>query len=643
VTEIVDRQEFLSGLEDSELLSAEEIQRAAEAAAGAGMDGAALGSWLVDQGILTPYQVRAITGRRLGDLRIGNYDVLDRVGAGGMGTVFKARHARMKRIVALKLMSRKLAEEDDTFVRRFQREVETIARLSHPNIVMAFDAGEDDAGPYLVMEYVDGRDLASIVESDGPLSVAAAVNYILQAARGLEYAHSQGIIHRDIKPANLLRDAAGTIKLTDLGVARLSNAEGAATVSGITQTGGVLGSVHYMSVEQAIDSTRIDFRSDIYSLGATLYSLLTGEAPYNGNTMMAVLLKHRDAAIPSLPEVRKDIPVALDAVFRRMLAKSPDDRYQTMAEVVRVLEAIQTSLAGSVPPVPLTSPPGRNADTSCGGARDATQNTIAVRCGPLHAPATLKVLLVEPSRTQSAIIRKYLAGQGFEDVVAVPSGRGALELAQSNPPGVVVTAMHLPDMTGIELARQMRQGRVAGPGFVLISSEGETKETSSLSKCGTAIVLHKPFTAEGLAQALRFVCEHREASAAGDTLRGRLRVLIVDDSTPARLHVRQVLTDLGFSLITEAADGAQAVAAVARDSFDLIVTDYNMPLMDGGGLVAYLKQNPATKPVPIIMVTTETDPTKLQSVRQLGVTAICNKSFQGSEVSTILDELFPKP
>src|SRR5262249_12899390 len=153
-------------------------------------------------GHLTGYQADAVLDRRFDLLRIGNYTVLDRIGAGGMGTVFKAQHRRMKRIVALKILTRDAAEQG-SFAQRFQREVETIAQLSHPNIVMAFDADECEAGHFLVMEFVNGRDLASEVKNGGPLSIADAIRCTIQAARGLEYAHAQGIIHRDIKPANL--------------------------------------------------------------------------------------------------------------------------------------------------------------------------------------------------------------------------------------------------------------------------------------------------------------------------------------------------------------------------------------------------------------------------------------------------------
>ncbi len=277
-----------------------------------GADGRSLARELVTAGILTAYQMEAVCDRKYAELRIGNYDVLDRLGAGGMGTVFKARHRRMKRIVALKVLSRELVKEE-ILVRRFQREVETIARLSHPNIVMAHDADEDAVGPFLVMEFINGRDLASVVEREGPLGVSAAVDCILQAARGLAYAHGQGMIHRDIKPANLLRDADGLVKVADLGLARFNNLEGAG--GGITQAGRILGTVDYMPPEQAIDSAGVDHRADIYSLGATLHYLLLGRPPYQGQTMMATLLKHRDAPIPSLSEIRPEVPAALNALF----------------------------------------------------------------------------------------------------------------------------------------------------------------------------------------------------------------------------------------------------------------------------------------------------------------------------------------
>jgi serine/threonine protein kinase len=628
-------QDLLDALKESSLLSPEEMDRATKLAQDTGLPARALGLELVSAGLVTLYQLDAVFEGKAGELRVGNYVVLDRLGAGGMGTVFKARHRRMKRVVALKVLTSNLTK-DETFVQRFQREIEMIARFTHPNIVMAYDADEDTVGPYLVMEFVDGQDLASLVQKQGPLKVADAVQAILQAARGLEYAHAQGIIHRDIKPANLLRDASGAVKVTDLGLARFSSLAGEAQPkSGITQAGGIVGTVDFMSPEQAFDSTTLDGRSDIYSLGATLYLLLTGLPVYDAPTIMGILLKHREAPIPSLAEARGDVPAALDALFRRMLAKTPAERIQTMGDVVRELEAIAASLGAASSGQASAVPAWQSGDTRVSPPATAESQTIVVPSAPKAEKASTAILLVEPSRTQSAIIRQYLQTQGHRDIVSVTSGKDALEALQRATPAAVISSLHLADgMTGLELAAQVRAAiKQQGPGFVLISSKAESDDLGSLSKHGAIMVLHKPFTPEQLADALRLVTERSNKPV----FRGR--VLLVDDSAAARVHVRSVLQGLGISDITEAPDGAQAVAVLARQAFDLIVTDYNMPLMDGRGLIGYLHQNPATASIPVIMVTTEQDPAKLDAVRQLGVTAICDKSFPADTVRGILEQL----
>jgi serine/threonine protein kinase len=652
ISEGVAVQELLDCLKASELLPAEDLERAAQAALNPGASGFSLAQSLVASGILTPYQAEAACQRRHAELRIGNYDVLDRLGAGGMGTVFKARHRRMKRIVALKVLSRVLAA-DKSFVQRFQREVETIACFTHPNIVMAYDADEAEVGHFLAMEYVEGEDLASLVAKRGPLSVAVAVDCVLQAARGLEYAHSQGIIHRDIKPANLLRDSGGTVKVTDLGLARLANPGGSVGAGSITQAGSILGTVDYMPPEQAIDSTEIDHRSDIYSLGATLHFLLLGRPPYQGESLMAIMFKHKLDAIPSLSKSRPDVPEELEATFQRMMAKEPADRFQTMTEIVKALEGIAASLPATTETAPAalahfakapgagqSSLPRFSQETSRATPSSPTEQTFTLKPSSSGTRLSLlKVLLVEPSRTLSRILNKYLQLQGIRNIVAADSGDDALQAVRAERPDVIVSALHLPDMTGVELAQRVRADAAgAPPGFVLISSEADNADAGPLSKCGKAVVLKKPFTPEQLLDALRVVADVSGPDTPSQG-RAKLRVLIVDDSTAARLHVRSVLGEMGLVNFVEATDGAQAVAAVAKEPYDLIVTDYNMPFMDGLGLVGYLKQNPVTASVPIIMVTTETNPAKLEAVSRLGVAAVCDKSFPAEIVRAIVNEL----
>jgi CheY-like chemotaxis protein len=650
------REEFFRNLSDSGLFTQDEISRARVALSEAqAPDGEAAARQLVADGKLTTFQADAVRERRFEGLVIGNYEVLDRLGQGGMGTVFKARHRRMRRVVAIKVLSRNVAQSEH-FIKRFQREVEAVARLSHPNIVMAHDADEADVGHFLVMEFVNGRDLASEVQAHGPLPVRQAVACIVQAGWALEYAHRQGIVHRDIKPANLLLDASGVVKVADLGLARFDEAHGPPPedASALTQAGTIMGTVDFMSPEQALGLTNIDHRADIYSLGCTLHFLLLGKPPYQGPTLMATLLKHREAPIPSLTEARPEIPAELDAAFRRMMAKAPADRYQTMTEVVRALEAVEASLR--------ENPPGEgqvlefegfglggltgvweSQKTAAGVTPPAASQTVDLAPSATGVGPALKVLLVEPSRTQSAIIRKYLQAQGVEQVTGVTTPHAALQAVRNGRPDVVLSALHLSDMTGVQLAEQIHgEFRPTAPGFVLISSEAESAEAGSLSNCSKAVLLKKPFTPEQLADALKVVAPGQPPPPAVSTL-GHLRVLIVDDSTPARLHVRGVLARLGLSQFVEAADGAHAVAALAGGTFDLIVTDYNMPHMDGRALVGYLKESPATAAIPIIMVTTEDNPGKLEAVRRLGVAAVCDKSFPPEVVQKVLAQLMTRP
>jgi len=290
------------------------------------------------------------------DLILGNYEILDRLGAGGMGTVYRARHRRMKRIVAVKILPCNNSEKAQAAVLRFQREVEVIAQLSHPNIVAAYDADEAEVGCHLVMELVDGNDLAREVKAHGPLPVRQAVGCILQAALGLEYAHSRGVVHRDIKPANLLWDRNGTVKVTDLGLARVHEALAGPNedTSVLTQSGHIFGTVDFMPPEQAHDFHAVDPRGDIYSLGCTLYFLVAGRSPYPGRSIMETLLKHREEPIPSLREAAPDVSRELEAVYRKMVAKTAEERFQSMTEVIDALQAcgFLPEEAGSPTPTP---------------------------------------------------------------------------------------------------------------------------------------------------------------------------------------------------------------------------------------------------------------------------------------------------
>lgn len=295
-------------------------------------------------GLLTPYQARQIAKGEGHRLVLGEYVILDRLGGGGMGEVFRARHRTLDREVALKLMRPSMMEAPGA-VERFRREVRTAAKLMHPNIVLAHDGGEFGGVHYLVLEFVPGVDLETLLRRHGPFSVQGAVECVLQAARGLAYAHDRGVIHRDIKPSNLLLSREGVVKILDLGLARLRPLEESDPAGGkVTWTGQLVGTVDFMAPEQIRHPGQVDHRVDIYALGCTLYRLLTGAAVYEGGSAMDVLLAHLEKPVPRLRDARPDVPEELDSVFQRMVAKEPDKRYQRMEEVVGALEQVLNGL-----------------------------------------------------------------------------------------------------------------------------------------------------------------------------------------------------------------------------------------------------------------------------------------------------------
>jgi serine/threonine protein kinase len=277
--------------------------------------------------------------------RLREYQLLARLGQGGMGTLYKALHTRLKRVVALKVLPPGHMN-DPAAVARFQREMEAVGRLNHPQIVRATDAGEVDGTHFLVMELIDGPTLAQLVQACGPLPVAEACELVRQAALGLQHAHEHGLVHRDVKPSNLIltRASGGSqppdavVKVLDLGLALLKQEHPGQAE--LTATGQVMGTFDYMAPEQCGDTHAVDIRADVYGLGCTLYFLLAGQAPFSGpghSNRLAKMVAHAQAPVPPIQDRRGDAPAALATVLARMLAKAPADRFATPAEVAAAL------------------------------------------------------------------------------------------------------------------------------------------------------------------------------------------------------------------------------------------------------------------------------------------------------------------
>lgn len=282
------------------------------------------------------------------------YEVHELVGKGGMGDVFRARHQMMDRTVALKVINRDLVRKPAA-IDRFHREVKAAARLSHPNIVTAYDAEQADDLHFLVMEYVDGTDLSRIVKEQGPLPVETACDYIKQAATGLQHAHELGMVHRDIKPHNLMVTDNGIVKILDFGLASLapvaaSDIDEAEPGESLTMAGSIMGTPDFISPEQAEDAHQVDIRSDIYSLGTTLYFLLSGKPPFAEGSVMHKLNCHAQVEPEPIQNIQADAPDELAEVLRRMMAKDANERFQTPAEVADALAPFVDRHRSHAPP-----------------------------------------------------------------------------------------------------------------------------------------------------------------------------------------------------------------------------------------------------------------------------------------------------
>jgi serine/threonine protein kinase len=290
---------------------------------------------LLDQKWLTRYQIEMLVHGSDTDLILGPYTLLDRLGQGGMGEVFKAQHRTLGRIVALKRL-RPEAKGSESVAKRFQREMHAAARLHHPNIVMALDADEIDGVPFLVLEWFDGINLAQLVRQTGPLAIDLACSCIRQGALALDHAHKSGLIHRDVKPHNLMVDQNGVVKLLDLGLARLSNQS---SNDVITQDNQMIGTADYFAPEQAEDAREVDGRADLYSLGCTFYHLLIGKPPFDAiPDVLGKMIQHRLNHPPALQSLRTEVPPAIVAIVEKLMAKDPKDRFATGAEVALALE-----------------------------------------------------------------------------------------------------------------------------------------------------------------------------------------------------------------------------------------------------------------------------------------------------------------
>jgi response regulator RpfG family c-di-GMP phosphodiesterase len=459
---------------------------------------------LADHGLLTEYQASRLACRNSFGLVLGNYRVLDRLGAGGMGVVFKAEHIDMRRVVAIKVLPL-YAQQDPILLRRFLAEVRAVGRLNHPNIVAAFDSGlaasPDPDSPdlrYFVMEYVPGRDLETQVKEGGPLAVASACDLAHQIASALAEAHKYNLVHRDIKPSNVLVTPEEQAKLLDFGLAlRAGNR--------LTQPGTMLGTFDFMAPEQARDASTVDIRADIYGLGGTLYWCLTGQIPFPSEGSLGEDLARRlNSPPPSARQARPDIPPELDAVVERMMALAPEDRY---AMPRSVMEALLPFLGPQAPELIMEpAPPPAAAE-------------IAAPDRP--APPRQRTLLVDDEAGIRALARCVLEAEGITCVEA-GDGAAALALLGQQPTDLVILDVNMPGMTGLQVLEKLQARPWPHLKVIMISGRFSADEMSQTLLAGADDYLTKPFSMVQLKVRAKTLLRLKEAQDRSETLNRHL-------------------------------------------------------------------------------------------------------------------------
>jgi serine/threonine-protein kinase len=422
---------YLRRLESSRLVSPQRLEQALDAFEQrqgplsnlADVD--ALADFLIAEGCLTRWQHRKLNAGRHSGFFLANYKLLAHIGSGGMSEVYLAEHVRLARRVAIKILPVDRVKQG-SYLERFQVEARASAMLDHPNLVRIHDFGNVGALHYLVMEYIDGDDLAARVRNEGPLPISAAVEIIAQAAEGLQHAHAKGLVHRDVKPSNLIQVRGGCVKVLDLGLALVDQDEIGSLTARYDE--GILGTADYLAPEQVLDSHAVDARSDIYSLGCTLYFLLSGRPPFPKGTVPQKMLAHLKREPVPVSNLRLDVPEALRAIVAKMMAKDRKDRYRSCREVAAALRSWSIEVQGSASGL-------RATDTAILGGSQVTQvnDVVAPDVLPNTPPASGQPVPVARTSQRRSLSQAHgywaggIAVASLAAVLAVLSGMPARE------------------------------------------------------------------------------------------------------------------------------------------------------------------------------------------------------------------------
>jgi response regulator RpfG family c-di-GMP phosphodiesterase/serine/threonine protein kinase len=483
----------------------EALPAAARAELRACPDPGALPALLVRYGLVTEYQASRIEAGKSFGLVLGNYRVLDRLGSGGMGVVYRAEHIHLRRQVAVKVVH-PILDEEPLLVQRFYGEIRAVARLEHPNVVAAVDVGElhspDPYCPtlrYFVMEYVPGQNLEELVRAHGPLPVPKACDLIQQIANALAEAHKHGLIHRDIKPSNIQVTPEGQAKLLDFGLARLGSQK-------VTTPGTALGTIDYMAPEQAQDASAVDIRADLYALGGTLYWCLTGRPPFSVQGSGAGALAQRwTQEPPSLRAARPDAPAGLGTVLARMMAVRPEERFPTPEAAIEAL-------------LPYLKPLLRDHS----GAAPAAPCERPVPAGAVAGARAHQALIVDDDEDVRLFCRSVLESDTLRCEEA-GNGVQALEAVHARPYDLVLLDIDMPQMNGREVLRRLREAPPCPHlKVIMFSGRASSDDMAEMLLAGADDYLTKPFSVVQMLARIKTALRFKDAQDRSDLLNQHL-------------------------------------------------------------------------------------------------------------------------
>jgi response regulator RpfG family c-di-GMP phosphodiesterase len=463
---------------------------------------------LVEHGLLTDYQADRIRAGTTYGLVLGNYRVLDRLGAGGMAVVFKAEHVEMRRVVAIKVLPQS-GPGQSLMLSRFVAEMRAIAQLQHPNIVAAFDAGkttppdpDSSVLRYIVMEYVPGQTLEDLVADHGAMDPVKACDIIHQIANALAEANKLGLVHRDIKPSNILVTPEGQAKLLDFGlVHQLGNQ--------LTEAGAIVGTVNYMAPEQCDNASKVDIRADLYGLGGTLFWCLTGELPFPGSGgIQECLMQRITQPPPSVRMLRPEIRMELEAIVTRLLATNPADRFLKPQELMRAL-------------LPLLRCECRD-DPHLTEAFDGVASRFESVNVEAASAKTHRLLVVDDEESMRVFCKTVLSDESIRCDVA-PDGASALRAARETAYDLVLMDSHMPRMTGLETLQQFRQNPpTPNLKIVMMSGQFSSDEMASTLHAGADDYLTKPLSLVQLKSRIQAALRLKDAQDHSDLLNRHL-------------------------------------------------------------------------------------------------------------------------